>query len=100
MPKNHRTALVIDFAVDPTAEYQERVNRLLESLNGPNIKVDIYTWYNGSFSYSSNPKGLVDGPPEPSGFSSSLPQSFEEVVASVASKGYVQVLTSRPGPGA
>lgn len=99
--KQHRTALVIDFSDTPTGSYNERVNRLLESLNGPNIKVDIYTWYNGATSFVSKPSGLVAGPPtgEASSYSTAV-KPFETVVAEVASKGYVQVLTSRPGPGA
>jgi hypothetical protein len=42
--KNHRTALVIDderYFGDST--YKERINRLLASVNGANIKTDIFT---------------------------------------------------------
>jgi len=42
--REHRTALVIDgdrFANDET--YQERITRLLQSVNGVNIKTDVFT---------------------------------------------------------
>ena len=39
--RQHRTALLID-ADSLSGAYSERVERLLQSLNGPNIKVDVY----------------------------------------------------------
>lgn len=39
MHKNHRTLLVADGESD-SATYAERINRLKESVNGDNIKVD------------------------------------------------------------
>ena len=46
--RSHRTALFIDAdaLVDPT--YSERVNRLLQSLNGPNIKTDLFSVASGN----------------------------------------------------
>lgn len=84
----HRTALVID-ASNPAGGFQERVNRLLESLNGPNIKVDVYT-------YGQKTSSAVT-PGAPSWESSSVESSdFAAAVQEVASKGYVQILTSQP----
>jgi len=40
--REHRTALFID-ADALSGDYQERVERLLQSLNGPNIKVDLFS---------------------------------------------------------
>lgn len=39
--RNHRTLLVIDARGGFTSDQKERVNRLLQSVNGANIKVDI-----------------------------------------------------------
>lgn len=84
----HRTALVID-ASNPSSSFKERVNRLLQSLNGPNIKVDVYT-------YGPKTSSAVTAGP-PSWESSSVESSdFPSAVQEVASKGYVQVLTSQP----
>lgn len=84
----HRTALVID-ASTPSSSFKERVNRLLESLNGSNIKVDVYSYAPKTAS------AVVSGPPswETSEVESS---DFASAVQEVASKGYVQILTSQP----
>lgn len=94
MGRSHRTALVIDYS-DPSEppDYRERVGRLLESLNGVNIKVDVYSYYGPA---ESKPTGLVAGPPK--GLSSYSPPSasFEQEVHNVAVQGYSQVLVNRP----
>lgn len=41
--KTHRTALVIDVRRGISSTYEERVKRLLQSVNGSNIKCDIFT---------------------------------------------------------
>lgn len=45
--RSHRTALVIDARKGFTGKFKERTNRLLESVNGNNIKVDVYTLEGG-----------------------------------------------------
>lgn len=41
--KSHRTALVVDVRRGITSDFENRVKRLLESVNGSNIKCDIFT---------------------------------------------------------
>lgn len=41
--RNHRTALVLDIRRGVDGEYEERVKRVLQSVNGANIKVDVFT---------------------------------------------------------
>lgn len=41
--RNHQTALVVDVRRGINPKFEERVKRLLESVNGPNIKCDIFT---------------------------------------------------------
>lgn len=41
--RSHRTALFIDGDALDNGTYRERVERLLQSLNGPNIKTDLFT---------------------------------------------------------
>lgn len=41
--RNHRTALVLDVRRGIDSTFEERAKRLLESVNGPNIKCDIFT---------------------------------------------------------
>lgn len=41
--RSHRTALVVDIRRGVDKEYEQRVKRLFESVNGDNIKVDIFT---------------------------------------------------------
>lgn len=61
--KEHRTALVIDQAkYDSIGSYQERINRLLESLNGHNIKTDIYTLRDGALHFGK-PTTVADVEP-------------------------------------
>lgn len=40
--RTHRTALVVDVRRGVDSEYEERVKRLFQSVNGSNIKVDIF----------------------------------------------------------
>jgi hypothetical protein len=41
--RSHRTALVVDVRRGIDSEYEERVKRLFQSVNGSNIKCDIFT---------------------------------------------------------
>ncbi len=83
MAKNHRTALVIDTSQGFAGNFRERARRLLESVGGPNIKTDVYTW-DGS--------QLVEGAPgsAPAAASTSLDEQ-------IAALGYDQVVVSKPG---
>lgn len=83
MAKNHRTALVVDASNGFEGEFAERVGRLLQSVNGPNVKVDIYT-FDGS--------KLVEGPP--SAAKAAASGSIDDLIAPL---GYAQVLISKPG---
>ena len=56
--KNHRTILFID-ARDPSGEFEERANRLIASLNGQNIKVDVHAVTNGGASVSVYPVSQI-----------------------------------------
>lgn len=82
--KQHRTALVIDAAKeDVSSTFRERVARLLASLNGNNIKVDVYNLRNGVVT--------------PRSASATLPQSASvpgDVVAWGKSQGYDQTIFS------
>jgi hypothetical protein len=93
--KNHRTILFVD-ARNPTGKFTERANRLIESLNGANIKVDVHAVTHGS--------GLKVAPVEQVGDDSYLydgvaNESFDiEALTQLAREyGYDQVLFSIPG---
>jgi hypothetical protein len=87
--KSHRTALVIDGDSLSNATYAERAGRLLESLNGTNIKTDVFVASSGALVRLADPKSLVVPPVA----------SFDaaEAVAEVSALGYDQVLVSQPG---
>lgn len=84
--RNHRTALVIDVRNGVTAEFTERYNRLLQSVNGPNIKVDVFTLSGNSIGASG---GLVPGAP---GASASSAGAEIDLQAWAKSLGYAQLL--------
>ncbi len=90
--RSHRTALFIDGdALD--GEYKERVQRLLQSLNGPNIKTDLFTVSAG------NGNGGVVRIKSLDVSASAAPSSKAsdaELTAWAKDQGYVQVLFSKP----
>lgn len=113
--KNHRSLLVIDARGGFTAEQKERVNRLLQSVNGSNIKVDIAhltgegtvlasapssnPFAESAVKASSGELALVAG--LPAELKASTVQAeplsgsvLEAVVAAGKTQGYVQVLIS------
>lgn len=90
--RNHRTVLFVDGpALKANASYLERVKRLSQSLNGVNIKTDIYTVFPEKVSMG----GIVAG-------ISTSPASTDEsnyfdaarLNALATSKGYTQCLIS------
>src|SRR5689334_7012030 len=87
--KSHRTALVIDGDSLSSEVYAERAGRLLQSLNGSNIKTDVFVARNGEIVRLADPKSLVI--PEAAPFDAS------EAIAEVSALGYDQVLVSQPG---
>lgn len=83
MSKQHRTALVLEVNASDTDNYKNRVNRVLESVNGPNIKVDIYTFDSASGRY-------FEGVPTNTG---------PQVEVDFDSLGYVATLSMSPADG-
>lgn len=59
--RSHQTALVIDTRAGVSSAFQNRYNRLVESVNGANIKADIYT-LRGNVAETG--PGLVKGTPD------------------------------------
>ncbi len=59
--RDHRTALVIDIRNGITPEFRERYRRLLQSVNGENIKVDVYTLRDN---VTGDGPGLIPGTPD------------------------------------
>lgn len=93
--KFHRTALVIDARKGFTGEFAERVGRLLQSLNGGNIKVDIYTL--GPVPAVQTTTGFTAGPPNTvTAHTSVSAPSIDDVKGQLRSAGYAQILTSEP----
>lgn len=93
--RNHRTALFIDAdAVAEGGDYAERVGRLLQSLNGENIKTDLFAVKsNGAVAGGvQRISSLYDITSTPLNGS----PSDAELAAWAASEGYVQVLFSKP----
>lgn len=85
--KTHRTALVIDVskAAQAAPDFKERVDRLLQSVNGSNIKCDVYNF-----------DGVTLRPGVPAeGVTSDGAETSLEAWANEA--GYTQLLISRPG---
>ena len=102
--KNHRTLLVIDARGELNSEAKERVNRLLQSVNGPNIKVDIahLTGDGGSLTIGGLNNGvtLKSGLPAQLGGNTDGPDTadngsiYDAVIQAGKDAGYVQVLIS------
>lgn len=83
--RKHRTALFVDAAKRAAnSEYRERSDRLIQSVNGSNIKVDVFE-VDGSV---VRPLGTTP---------SSTPTSEPDLQAWATSQGYTQVLVSQPG---
>lgn len=83
--RSHRTALVIDVSKSGSkGDFQERYNRLLQSVNGANIKVDVYTFDGVT---------LRPGAPDAAdGVEADSTSSLEEFAAKL---GYSQLLVDR-----
>jgi hypothetical protein len=64
MERTHRTALVLDrrAGYESFSDIEERYRRLLQSVNGTNIKVDIYEWTGGTL--RRIPEGQVFSGPQ------------------------------------
>lgn len=87
--RSHRTALVVDGErYDQGGAYTERTQRLLQSLNGDNIKVDVFAFRNGVVERTPNDTVVVDKPvafPTP---------TSADVKAALIEQGYEMVLES------
>lgn len=59
--REHRTALVIDIRNGVSADFENRYKRLLESVNGDNIKVDVFTLRSNLV---ASAPALVEGAPD------------------------------------
>lgn len=88
--RDHRTALFVD-TTDASASFQERANRLIESLNGNQIKTDIFVVTNGGVTVERVANGSKIANVPASG-------SFSVVGAReyAREQGYTQVLVSLP----
>lgn len=83
--RHHRTALFVDAAQRASnKEYRERSDRLIQSVNGSNIKVDV-------FEVDGNVVRPLGTTPQ------ATPSSEADVQAWAKSQGYTQVLVSTPG---
>lgn len=60
--RSHRTALVVDVSdyTSAKSDYPERVRRLLQSVNGPNIKADIFALNDGVLTRVSSAQEILD----------------------------------------
>lgn len=90
MPKNHRTALLIDASKGFANPFKERVERLLQSVNGTNIKVDVY-----HLGVGGNVTLQEGAPSATPAFASAT--TVEAAEAQLRSQGYDQILVSKPG---
>jgi len=90
--REHRTALVIDVRNGVSSDFENRYKRLLESVNGDNIKVDVFT-LRGNL-VASGP-ALVSGAPGCSDEPDDAEQEID-LKAWAASLGYTQLLLSIP----
>lgn len=90
MPKNHRTALLIDASKGFANPFAERVNRLLQSVNGPNIKVDVY-----HLGVGGNVTLQEGAPTSTPAYGSAT--TVEAAEAQLRAQGYDQILVSKPG---
>lgn len=83
--REHRTALVVDVSKPAKSDFTERVNRLRQSLNGPNIKVDVYTF-----------DGVTLRQGWPDEASGGTPPSAADFESFAAGLGYTQLLVDSP----
>lgn len=89
--RSHRTALVVNGAAyDEGGDYAERVNRLVESLNGPQIKTDIFKTVGDKVVRCQNSAPLT---PVVEDASASNEASAHAVLSA---EGYTQILASAP----
>lgn len=88
--RNHRTALVIDTRNGVDSKFKERYNRLLQSVNGTNIKVDIFTLRGNAV--ATGP-ALVPGTPEDSTAPDVAPEPID-LNAWAAGLGYDQLIVT------
>ena len=88
--RSHRTALVIDVRNGVNSQFRERYNRLLQSVNGPNIKVDVFTLRGNSL--ATGP-ALVPGKPEDTS-AVDVPASPIDLNAWAAGLGYDQLIVT------
>lgn len=90
--RSHRTALVVDGeAFDNNSTYNERVKRLVQSVNGPNIKVDIYVVRGDKLVRTSDEDVAATVAPVTQSVDASDP------IALLREAGYDQILPSVPG---
>lgn len=88
--RSHRTALVIDTRNGVDSKFQERYKRLLQSVNGPNIKVDIFTLRPNAV--ASGP-ALVPGTPDDSP-APDVPAASIDLNAWATGLGYDQLIVT------
>lgn len=88
--KEHRTALVIDIRSGVTADFRNRYQRLLESLNGNNIKVDVHTLRGNA---ANTGPGLVVGGPD-AYVAPDQPAQEIDLLAWAADLGYTMLLVA------
>lgn len=90
--RSHRTALFIDADALVDSVYAERVARLLQSLNGQNIKTDLFKVAAGNGAGVVRISSLDDA-----GHNGEVVKpSDAELSAWAEDQGYVQVLFSKP----
>lgn len=96
----HRTALIVDVtdADSAKSDYEERVERLFQSVNGPNIKVDIFTFDGRGVVAAPGGGGLRPGKPT---FGSPTPAAAGALSLADAQDwarglGYTQILVVAP----
>lgn len=88
--RKHRTALVIDTRNGVDSAFRERYKRLLQSVNGPNIKVDVYTLRPNAI--ATGP-ALVPGEPE-SSTAPDVPAASIDLNAWASGLGYDQLVVT------
>lgn len=87
--REHQTVLFVDAQQRANSDkYRERSDRLIQSLNGDNIKVDIFE-VDG---LTIRPLGMADSPSEAT-------TTDDDLRAWAAGIGYSQVLVSMPAKG-
>lgn len=86
--RSHQTAVVVDVRSGVSSNFQERYNRFLGSLNGKNIKADIFTLRANS---GSSGPALVAGAPD-SVSAPSTPAADIDLEAWAKSLGFTQLV--------